>query len=66
MARSLPYRRLPSQRLRLHHRAHGAPTKPIRTSDFVMALVGIVLLAAMALALSRTLIVALTVAQTLP
>ena len=54
MARPLPKRRLPHRRVTVRriplHRAHGGAIKPLRTSDLVLALLGVVLLGGLALA----------------
>lgn len=52
MRRSLPSRRMPRHHLMPHrpsHRAHGAAPGPMRTSDLVLALLGVVLLGGLAL-----------------
>ncbi|GJD90268.1 MULTISPECIES: hypothetical protein [Methylobacterium] len=53
MPRAIPSRRLPRHHLLPHrtarHRAHGSGIKPLRTSDLVLALLGVVLLGGLAL-----------------
>ena len=53
MARTLPSQRLPSRRLPRRraplHRAHGGGLNPLRTSDLVLALLGVALLGGLAL-----------------
>ena len=48
MPRALPPRRVPRHRLLLH-RAHGPGALPVRTSDLVLALLGVLLLGGLAL-----------------
>ncbi|WP_336489477.1 hypothetical protein [Methylobacterium nigriterrae] len=59
MPRALPNRRIPRHHLMLHrplhHRAHGAEAKPLRTSDLVLALLGVALLGGFALMAAFTL-----------
>jgi len=54
MARTLPNRRMPRHHLMVHRPAHrraqGVEAKPLRTSDLVLALLGVVLLGGLALA----------------
>ena len=54
MPRTLPNRRIPRHYPMVHRpqhrRAHGAQAKPMRTSDLVLALLGVVLLGGFALA----------------
>jgi hypothetical protein len=46
---------MPRHHPRLHQRAHGAKAKPVRTSDLVLALLGVALLGGLALAAAFTL-----------
>lgn len=59
MPRTLPNRRIPRHHLMPHrppnHRSQGAPAKPVRTSDLVLALLGVVLLGGLALGAAFTL-----------
>ncbi len=57
MPRARPPRRVPRSPPTLHrHRMHGAILRPTRTSDFVIALPGVVLLGALALAAATNLV----------
>ncbi|ACK81124.1 hypothetical protein [Methylorubrum extorquens] len=55
MPRPVPNRRMPRHHPMLHHRSHGAEAKPVRTSDLVLALLGVALLGGLALAAAFTL-----------
>nr|WP_253398996.1 hypothetical protein [Methylorubrum extorquens] len=55
MPRPVPNRRMPRHQLMPHHRSHGAEAKPVRTSDLVLALLGVALLGGLVLAAAFTL-----------
>ncbi|APX84343.1 hypothetical protein BV511_06195 [Methylorubrum extorquens] len=55
MPRPVPNRRMPRHYPMLHHRAHGAEARPVRTSDLVLALLGVALLGGLVLAAAFTL-----------
>ncbi|MCP1539517.1 hypothetical protein [Methylorubrum extorquens] len=46
---------MPRHQLMPHHRSHGAEAKPVRTSDLVLALLGVALLGGLVLAAAFTL-----------
>ncbi|MCY1644699.1 hypothetical protein OVA30_21670 [Methylorubrum sp. SL192] len=55
MPHPVPNRRMPRHHPMPHHRSHGAEAKPARTSDLVLALLGVALLGGLVLAAAFTL-----------
>lgn len=55
MARALPSRRMPHRHPVLRRRHGGDPSIPLRTSDLVLALLGVVLIGGFALMTAATL-----------